>query len=124
MDAQSQARQRRKRQLLRELAELHLEEMVEAGDFDQTPHFSTVERAAVELGKQLSRETLERASREAITGGQTQAPCPTCGTLCDVTTKRRTVKSIGGPVALTEAVADCRRCRRSFFPTADGDGTR
>jgi len=124
MDAKSQARQRRKRQLLQELAELHVEEMVESGDFDQTPHFGVIERAASEFSKQLSRETLERASREAITGVQAQASCPTCGTLCDVTTKRRTVKGVDGPITLTEAVADCRQCRRSFFPSADGDGSR
>lgn len=124
MDATSQARQRRKQQLLQELAELHLEEMVEAGDFDQTPHFGVIERAASEFGKQLSRETLERASREAVTGSQAQASCPTCGTLCDVTTKCRTVQGVDGPIALTEAVANCRPCRRSFFPSADGNGPR
>jgi hypothetical protein len=124
MDAKSQARQRRKRQLVQELAELHLEEMVEAGAFDQTPHFGVLERAASEFGKQLSRETLERTTREAVTGGQAQAACPICGTLCDVTTKCRTVKSIDGPITLTEAVADCRQCRRSFFPAADSDGPR
>jgi hypothetical protein len=124
MDAKSQARQRRKRQLVQELAELHLEEMVDAGDFDQTPHFSVLERAASEFGKQLARETLERASREAITGDQAQASCPTCGTLCDVTTKCRTVKSVDGSIMLAEAVADCRQCRRSFFPSADSDGAR
>ena len=124
MDAKSQARQRRKRQLLQELAELHVEEMVESGDFDQTPHFGVIERAASEFSKQLSRETLERASREAIAWGRPQATCPTCGALCDVTTKRRTVQGVDGPIALTEAVAACRQCRRSFFPSADGDGSR
>jgi hypothetical protein len=124
MDAERQTRQQRKRQLLQELAKLHVEEMVQAGDFDQTPHFGTIERATSELGKQLSREALERASREAVAGGQPQAPCPTCGASCGVTTRRRAVKSLDGPVELTEAVAECRRCRRSFFPSADGDGTR
>jgi hypothetical protein len=124
MDAESQARQQRKRQLLRELAELHLEEMGEAGDFAQTPHFGAIERAASELGKELSRETLARASREVAAGSLSQAPCPGCGAFCEVTTRRRTVESIDGPVALTEAVAECRRCRRSFFPSADGDGAR
>ena len=124
MDAKSQERQRRIRQLVEELAELQLEEMVEAGDFNQTPHFGAVERAASEFGKQLARETLERASREAVTGGPAQASCPTCGTLCDVTTKCRTVKSVDGPITFTEAVADCGQCRRSFFPSADSDGAR
>jgi hypothetical protein len=124
MEAENQARQQRKRELLRELAELHLEDMEEAGNFDQTPHFGVIERAASELGKQLSRETMERASREVAAGGEAQALCPTCGTVCDVTVRRRTVKSMDGPVELTEAVAECRRCRRSFFPSADGDGIR
>jgi hypothetical protein len=124
MDAESQARQQRKRELLRKLAELQLEEMSEAGDFDQTPHFGVIERAASELGKQLSRETQERASREVAASSPAQAACPTCGAVCEATTSRRTVKSIDGPIELTEAVANCRRCRRSFFPSANGDGTR
>jgi len=122
MDAGSQARQQRKRQLLQELAELHIEEMVEAGDFDQTPHFGAIERATSALGKQLSRTALERASREVAADCTPRAPCPTCGASCEVTTKRRTAKSLDGPIELTEAVAECRRCRRSFFPSADGDG--
>jgi hypothetical protein len=124
MDAKSQARQQRKRQLLRELAEIQLEEMGEAGVFDETPHFGVIERAAAKLGRELSRETQERASQEVATGSPAEAPCPTCGGLCEVTTKRRIVKSHDGPVELTEAVAECRRCRRSFFPSADGDGAR
>ena len=124
MDAENQVRQQRKRQLIQELAELHLEEMVEAGDFDRTPHFSTIERAASSLGRQLSREVQARASREVAADSPPRAPCPTCETSCEVTTKRRTVKSLDGPVELTEAVAECRPCRRSFFPSADGDGTR
>jgi hypothetical protein len=123
MDAENQTRQQRKRQLLQELVELHLEEMVEAGDFDQTPHFGTIERAASGLGGQLSREIQARAAREVAADCAPQAPCPTCGASWKVTTKRRTVKSLDGPVELTEAVAECRRCRRSFFPSADGAGT-
>jgi hypothetical protein len=124
MDAKSEARERRKRQLLRELAELQVEEMGDAGHFARTPHYSVIERAASELGKQLSREAQERALREVAAGGPSQASCPTCGTLCEVTSRRRTVKSLDGPVALTEAVAECCRCRRSFFPSADGAGPR
>jgi hypothetical protein len=124
MDAEKQVREQRKRQLLEELAKLRVEEMVEAGDFDQTPHFGAVERAASGFGRQLSREIQARASREAAADSPPQAPCPTCGGSCEVRTKRRAVKSLDGPVELTEAVAACRRCRRSFFPSADGDGTR
>ena len=75
MDAKRRARQERKRQLLRELAELHGEERSEAGDFAQTPHYSVIERAASELGKELSREAQERVVRETVAPGQRQVSC-------------------------------------------------
>jgi hypothetical protein len=31
---------------------------------------------------------------------------------------QRQVHSMDGPIELTESVAHCRRCRRSFFPSA------
>jgi hypothetical protein len=124
MEARRRAREQKKRQLPRELAAVHLEEMGEAGNFDQTPHFGAIEWAALELGRELSREALEQASREVAAGSPPEAPYPTCGQLCEVTTKRRVVKGMGGPVELTEAVADCRRCRRSSFPSTRGDGAR
>ena len=73
MDADQQGRVERKRQLLRELAELEVAEMADAGRFDQTPHFGTIERAASELGKELSREAQERAAREVAAGSELQA---------------------------------------------------
>lgn len=124
MDAARSVREERKRQLLRELAELHTEEMAEAGDLDESTHFGQVERTAMELGKQLSREVQERAAREMAAEGETQAACPTCGTICETTLQQRTVTGMDGPIELTEAVAHCRRCRRSFFPSADGVGLR
>jgi len=122
MDAEKQARKRKKQDLLRELAELQLEEMAEVGDFDQTPHFSTIERTASELGRQLSREVQERAAREALAQDRLEAACPTCGEVCETTAEQRTVTGMDGPIELMESVAFCRRCRRSFFPSADGDG--
>jgi hypothetical protein len=35
-----------------------------------------------------------------------------------VEVSRREVHSMDGPVELIETVAHCRRCRRSFFPSA------
>jgi len=122
MDAKQLARQVRKKQLLRELAEIHCQERKELGVFAETPHYGDIERAAADLGKQLSCEVQELATRKIVADSPTQAACPTCGAMCDVTAKRRTVESIDGPVELTETVANCRRCRRSFFPSADGDG--
>jgi len=90
MDADREARTERKRRLLRELAELQVAEM---GHFDEAAHFGIIERAASELGKELSREAQERAAREIATTGETQAACPVCGELCDLKTKRRSSTS-------------------------------
>lgn len=49
-----------------------------------------------------------------------QQPCPTCGRLCDVHRKSRTVAVRGGTTELREPVAHCSTCRRDFFPSASG----
>ena len=49
-----------------------------------------------------------------------QQPCPTCGKLCDVDRKSRTVAVRGGTAELHEPVARCSTCRRDFFPSAPG----
>lgn len=123
MDAVRQAREDRKEELLRELAEINVAEQVEEGVFLETPHFSIIERAAAHLGRQLSRQAQERAAREVAANCATQAPCPGCQTLCDVQTENRFITSADGPVEVTEAFADCEKCRRSFFPSARGNGT-
>lgn len=124
MDADQRARAERKRQLLLELAELQVEELVEAGVFDETPHLGRLERIGHELGKEVGREVHKRTTREAAARCDTRVACPTCGTRWEVTTKRRTIESIDGPVELSEPVADCDRCRRSFFPSASSAGDR
>jgi uncharacterized protein with PIN domain len=124
MDAAQQARADKKKELLKQLAELAVEEQVEEGVFLGTPHYSVIERMAVTLGNDLSRQTQERATREVAASHPTEAGCPTCGDLCAVEAKRRPVHSISGPVEMTETVAYCHKCRRSFFPSASrpGDG--
>jgi len=122
MDAAQDSRQQRKRELLRELAEINIEEQVEAGVFLETPHYSIIERAAMTLGRELSRQAQERAAREVAARCEPQAVCPTCGALCEVRTETRPVASLDGPVEVTETAADCKACRRSFFPSASGDG--
>lgn len=122
MDVSNQERQAKIQKLLQELAELKIEEMVEQGVFLGTPHYSTIETYAITLGRQLSREAQERAAREVAAQNSTQADCPTCGTACSVRTQTRGVRSLDGPVDLTETTAHCNRCRRSFFPSACGVG--
>lgn len=124
MDAAQQARARKKEELLRQLAELSIEEQVEQGVFLGTPHYSVIERAAVTLGRELSRQAQERAAREVAANYPPEVACPTCRSPCEIQTEKRQVTSIDGPVELTETVAYCHKCRRSFFPSAGrhGDG--
>jgi hypothetical protein len=122
MDATQQARAERRKELLRELAELALEEQVEAGVFLGTPHYSVIERMAVTLGNELSREAQERATREVAASFPTEVACPKCRAPCAVETEQRQIQSISGSVEITETVAYCHQCRRSFFPAAGGSG--
>ena len=122
MDAARQAREERKTELLRELAELNIEELVEEGVFLETPHYSVLERAAVMLGRELSCEAQQRAAREVAANCQSQISCPECQGPCDVLTKDRFLTSVDGPVNVSEAVARCPRCRWIFFPAEGSDG--
>jgi hypothetical protein len=124
MDAAQQTRQCRKKELLLELAELMIDEQVEEGLFLGTPHYSVIELAAMNLGRELSREAQQRGAREIAACCDTRATCPTCQTACDVRVETRNVTSLSGSVELAESVADCPKCRRSFFPSAGGDGIR
>lgn len=124
MDAAQQAREQEKQQLLTRLAELMVEEQKEEGLFLGTPHYSIIERYAMKLGRDLSRQAQERGAREVAANCSAEVACPECGTVCAVEFQKRKVASTDGPVELTEAVAFCRPCRRSFFPSAGrpGDG--
>lgn len=124
MEVSRQARERKKQELLLELAELMIQEQVEEGVFLGTPHYSVIERAAMNLGHELSREAQQRAAREVAATCESQAACPTCQTACDVRVEKREVTSLSGPVELAETLADCPQCRRSFFPSAGGSGVR
>lgn len=83
----------------------------------QTPHFDQVELPAHEVGQQLSRMIQTARSREIAAENLDQAGCPDCGRACPVHTETREVRSMDGPIELTENVAYCRRCRRLFFPS-------
>lgn len=122
MDAAQQAREHEKQQLLKRLAVLMVEEQKEEGLFLGTPHYSIIERSAMRLGRELSRQAQERGAREVAANCAAEAACAECGSSCAVETKKRKVISTDGPVELTEAVAFCRSCRRSFFPSEGGSG--
>lgn len=118
MEAAQQTRSEKKQKLLLQLAELMIEQQVEEGVFLGTPHYSIIELAAVNLGRELSREAQQRGAREVAATCEQKADCPTCNSSCDVRIETRQVTSISGPIELPETIADCPKCRRSFFPSA------
>ena len=124
MDAGQEARQQKKQRLLRELAEIAIEEQVEEGVFLGTPHYSIIELQARTLGRELSCQAQERAAREVAANCETEAACPTCRSPCRVETNKRQVTSIDGPVELIETTGHCLKCRRSFFSSTPSAGNR
>ena len=84
--------------------------------------FHDMESAGHALGRVVAQATTERlalARAERLSGPQ---PCPTCGLLCPLLYKGRSLKTIDGPIGLQEAVCHCPACRRDFFPSASGIG--
>ena len=102
--------------LLKEAAEVSVALDRSAGTFRGTPHYAMIEARAHELGQQLSREIQTQQMGELIAGRIAKAPCPKCGTRCQLKPKERTVTSIDGPVELQELEGHCPVCRRAFFP--------
>jgi len=83
-----------------------------------TPHYDEIEVPAHEVGQRLSRMVQASRSGEVAAQQRTECHCPDCGRSCRVEVNKREVHSMDGPVELIETVAHCRRCRRSFFPSA------
>lgn len=88
-----------------------------------TPHYDQIELPAHALGQRLSRMIQSERAREVVVTGLADAACPRCGRKCRVQTQTRQVHSMDGPLELLETVAQCRPCRRSFFPSAGCPGT-
>jgi hypothetical protein len=62
-------------------------------------------------------ETMTDSQGELL--GQ-EAPCPTCGRMCPLTSASRSMVVRGGNATLNEPAGHCPRCRRDFFPAAAG----
>lgn len=122
MDAKQKKLQAKLEDLLKQASAVAVElQGLEQGD--QTPHYDQIELPAHALGQRLSRLVQSERSREVAAKGLADVACPDCGRKCRVETKSRDVHSLDGPLDLLETVAKCRRCRRSFFPSAGGVGT-
>ena len=82
-----------------------------------TPHYDQIELPAHETGQRLSQMIQSARAGDVAAEQPLQADCPDCGRSCPVQTQRREVHSMDGSVTLSETVAHCRPCRRSFFPS-------
>lgn len=118
MDADYDALERKKLQLLEQLAELEVEQQRRRGMLDKVPHFSEIEDAGQKLGRLLSCHTQSRLANEIAAGERKSHACPACGQTCPVEVVKRTVTGLDGPVEMLEPKAHCPACRRDFFPSA------
>jgi hypothetical protein len=118
MDAECDALERRKYELLSEAAEIEVEQQRRRGMFKKVPHFSEIERIGRGLGQLLSRATQGRLANEVAAEVPVERPCPTCGRVCQIEAVRRTVSGIDGPIEMLEPKGHCPACRRDFFPSA------
>lgn len=82
------------------------------------PHYDQIEIPAHEVGQRLSQMIQANRATDVAVEQSPQKKCPDCGKECRVEFAKRQVNSMDGPIELTEPVAHCRRCRRSFFPSA------
>ncbi len=89
---------------------------------DGIPHFDDIELSAHDTGLRLSRFIQEERAREVALKALGRVYCPECKKQCSVEIEARQVHSMDGPIELTEPVAHCRRCRRSFFPSTQSNG--
>lgn len=118
MDAAYEALERKKLQLLEQVAEIEVQQQRRRGLLDKVPHFSEIEDAGQSLGRFLSRLSQSRLANEVAAGERGSRGCPTCGQTCAVEVVKRTVTGLDGPVEVLEPKAHCPACRRDFFPSA------
>ena len=122
MDDQTELLRDELSEILRRAAELKVALDRANGTVRGVPHYSVIEEAAEEIGRELSRRVQECHAAELATEHLAPAKCPECGTRCQTRVARKKRTSVAGPVALAEPAAHCPRCRRDFFPSPRADG--
>jgi|WetSurMetagenome_2_1015567.scaffolds.fasta_scaffold412153_1 hypothetical protein len=79
-----------------------------------------MEEYAVAASRALVKGTVESMTATQAKQLGEEAPCPTCGRMCPLKRKSRSVVVRGGEAHLEEPVGHCPACRRDFFPSASG----
>jgi hypothetical protein len=77
-----------------------------------------IERVAMKAACAVAKGTIEELlEKKAAVLGAEQS-CPTCGRLCPVQRKSRSIRFWGAEVQYLEPRCHCPACRRDFFPPA------
>lgn len=77
-----------------------------------------MEEIVARAGKAVVRGAVGTMAEDQAQSLDQQPACPTCGKLCTVSRKSRTIAVRGGEAELAELVAHCSTCRRDFFPSS------
>lgn len=109
-------------QLFQEAAQVEVELSRVEGAISGVPHYSVIEGRAHQLGKRLSRQVQKQQMNELAAVHAQTGCCPGCNTRCELESVKRSVKTMDGEAELQELRGHCPRCRRDFFPDANGTG--
>jgi len=97
---------------------------------------SDMEDVVVQLQRSFAKGAYQEMTRRQGEHFGPTAPCPECGFESGVQkaegaegepaqeSQRKVIQTRGGPFELAELRYYCRRCRRSFFPSASGTSDR
>lgn len=118
MDGQCESLRDKLVELVQQAAAVKVELDRREGRVRGVPHYSVIEEAAHELGREVSRMVQALHMNEVATEQALAAGCPKCGRNCPVKPRQRRVVSGDGPVQFQELVGRCPCCRRDFFPSA------
>lgn len=111
--------QKRSTELFQELVDALVEEGAETGQFDiDSMRYAQMEALGHGLGKELSRQVQQRLAERQGRRMPESFACPGCGRQCRAETKPKSLTSLDGEVELSETRCFCKRCRKSFFPSA------
>lgn len=110
---------KRSTELFQELVQALVDEGMDSGEFDiDSMRYAQMEMMGHLLGKDLSRQVqAELAARQGERMPERFA-CPRCGRECRAETKPKPLTSLDGEVELSETRCFCKKCRKSFFPSA------
>ena len=122
MDDANSALREKVAKLIRDVAEAKVALDRAEGKIKGVPHYSVIEDAAHELGRDVSRLVQQIHMTELVAHQTLSGKCPQCGRRHTLEPKKRTVTSGDGPVEIIELVGDCTCCRRAFFPSAGDAG--